>query len=105
VPAGSAASAYEAALAAKADADGDGIPNWAEYVCGTCPTNSSSKLTATIRMENGVPIVSCEQSDRIASGFKAVIKGTNNLSEDFSKWQVTTGTTSLHFYRVEIVPE
>ena len=105
VPSGSAASTYEAALASTADADGDGIPNWAEYVCGTSPTNSSSKLTATISMENGVPIVSCEQSDRIASGFKAVIKGTNNLSEDFSKWQVTTGTTSLHFYRVEIVPE
>ena len=105
VPAGSAASAYEAALAAKADADGDGIPNWAEFVCGTCPTNSSSKLTATIRMENGTPVVGYDPSDGIISGFKAVIKGTNDLSEDFSNWQVTTGTTSLHFYRVEIIPE
>ena len=105
VPAGSAASAYEAALAATADADADGIPNWAEYVCGTCPTNSSSKLTATIRIENGTPIVGYEPSDGIVSGFKAVIKGTNNLSEDFANWQVTTGTTSLHFYRVEIIPE
>ena len=105
VPVGSAASAYEAVLAAKADADGDGIPNWAEYVCGTCPTNSSSKLTATIRMENGTPVVDYEPSSGFVSGFKAVIKGTNDLSEDFSNWQVTTGTKSLHFYRVEIVPE
>ena len=105
VPSGSASSAYEAALAATADADGDGIPNWAEYVCGTCPTNSSSKLTATIRMENGTPIVGYEPSDLIANGFKAVIKGTDDLSEDFANWQVTTGTTSLHFFRVEIVPE
>ena len=105
VPPGSAASAYEAALAATADADADGIPNWAEYVCGTSPTNSSSKLTATIRMENGTPIVGYDPSDGIINGFKAVIKGTNNLSEDFANWQVTTGTTSLHFFRVEIVPE
>ena len=105
VPAGSAASAYEAALAATADADGDGFPNWAEYICGTSPTNSSSKLTATIRMENGTPIIGYEPSDRIASGFKAVIKGTNNLLEDSANWQVTTETTSLHFFRVEIVPE
>ena len=105
VAAGSAASAYEAALASTADADGDGIPNWAEYVCGTCPTNSSSKLTATIRMENGVPVVGYDPSDGIVSGFKAVVKGTNDLSEDFSSWQVTTGTTSLRFFRVEIIPE
>lgn len=106
VPPGSAASAYEAALVTTADADGDGIPNWAEYVCGTCPTNSSSKLTATISIdENGTPIVGYDPSDGFANGFKAIIKGTNNLSEDFSKWQVTTETKDLHFYRVEIIPE
>ncbi|MBO7684036.1 MAG: C10 family peptidase [Kiritimatiellae bacterium] len=105
VPSGSAASAYESALAAAADNDGDGIPNWAEYVCGTCPTNSASKLTATIRIEDGAPVVGYETDGQIANGFKAVIKGTNNLSEDFSHWQITTGATSLHFFRVEIVPE
>ena len=105
VPAGSAASAYEAALATTADADGDGIPNWAEYVCGTSPTNPTSKLTATIRMENGTPIVGYDPSEGFANGFKAVIKGTNDLSEDFSNWQVTTETKDLHFYRVEIIPE
>lgn len=105
VSAGSEASAYEAAMSSTADADGDGIPNWAEYVCGTSPTNYASKLTATIRMENGAPIVGYETDGQIANGFKAVIKGTNNLSEDFSHWQITTGTSSLHFFRVEIVPE
>ena len=105
VSSGSAASAYEAALAAAADADGDGIPNWAEYVCGTSPTDPNSKLTTTIRMENGTPVVGYEPSGLLANGFKAVVKGTNNLSDDFSNWQVTTGTTSLRFFRVEIVPE
>ena len=105
VPSGSAATAYETALSSTADADGDGIPNWAEYVCGTSPTNSASKLTATIRIENGTPIVGYEPSGQLVTGFKAVVKGTNNLSEDFSHWQVTTGTTSLHFFRVEIIPE
>ena len=105
VPSGSAASAYEAALSATADADGDGVPNWAEYVCGTNPADPTSKLTATIRMENGAPIVGYEPAGQIASGFKAIVKGTNDLTEDFSRWQVTTGTTTLHFFRVEIVPE
>ena len=106
VPAGSAASAYEAALAANADADSDGIPNWAEYVCGTIPTDSNSKLITTIRIaDDGTPIVGYETDGQIANGFNAVIKGTNNLSDDFSKWEVTTGTKDLHFYRVEIIPE
>ena len=106
VPAGSAASAYEAALAANADADSDGIPNWAEYVCGTIPTDSNSKLITTISIdENGTPVVGYDPSEGFANGFKAVIKGTNNLSEDFAEWQVTTGTKDLHFYRVEIIPE
>ena len=105
VPSGSSASAYEGALAGDADADGDGCPNWAEYVCGSSPIDPSSKLIATIRIENGQPIIGYESPHGIAAGFKAVVKGTNDLTEDFSLWQVTTGTTSLHYFRVEIVPE
>ena len=104
VPSGSSASAYEGALAGDADADGDGFPNWAEYICGSSPIDPASKLKATIRMENGQPIVGYEPSG-IAAGFKAVVKGTDDLAEDFSRWQITTGTTSLHYFRVEIVPE
>ena len=105
VPSGSSASAYEGALAGDADADGDGCPNWAEYVCGSSPIDPSSKLIATIRIENGQPIIGYESPHGIAAGFKAVVKGTDDLTEDFSLWQVTTGTTSLHYFRVEIVPE
>ena len=90
--------------AGDADADGDGFPNWAEYICGSSPIDPASKLTATIRMENGQPIVGYEPHG-LAAGFKAVVKGTDDLTEDFSRWQITTGTTSLHYFRVEIVPE
>ena len=104
VPSGSSASAYEGALAGDADADGDGFPNWAEYICGSSPIDPASKLIATIRMENGQPIVGYEPHG-LAAGFKAIVKGTDDLAEDFSRWQITTGTTSLHYFRVEIVPE
>ena len=54
-------------------------------------------------MENGQPIVGYEPHG-LAAGFKAIVKGTDDLAEDFSRWQITTGTTSLHYFRVEIVP-
>lgn len=103
---GSDAEAYEAALASTADDDSDGIPNWAEYVCGTSPTNSADKLTVSIDMVDGKPVVTYSPDDgRIASGFKAVIKGTSDLA--LSTWEVVTDTrtSTCRFFRVEIVPE
>ena len=103
---GSDAAAYKAALASTADADGDGLPNWAEFVCGTSPTNAEDKLTISIAMVNGEPIVEYSNT-KIAGGFEAVLKGTTDISTAAANWEVVTETTtSTHrFFRVEIVPE
>lgn len=105
---GSDAAAHEAAVGANADADSDGLPNWAEYVCGTSPTNSAEKVTVSIAMDNGEPVVTYTPADsQIAPGFKAVIKGAPDLSTAFSSWEVVTETrtSTCKFFRVEIVPE
>lgn len=102
------AAAHEAALASTADADSDGLPNWAEYVCGTSPTDPTEKLVAFITMVNGEPVVTYSPGDsQIAAGFKAVIKGTTDLSAALSAWEVVTETrtSTCRFFRVEIVPE
>ena len=97
---GSDASAYEAE--AVADSDGDGLPNWAEYVCGTSPTDADDKLSVTIRMENGQPVVKTSLDGDIVQdrGFRIVTKGTNNLSD----WEdvTDTKTSPYHFFKVVI---
>lgn len=99
---GSEASAYEVSVST--DTDGDGFPNWAEYVCGTSPTDPADKLTASIVLESGQPVITYSPSC-IAPGFKAVIKGTPDLASP--TWQVVTETRTspFHFFRVEILPE
>ena len=95
-------------MAANADADSDGLPNWAEYVFGTSPTDPAEKLVAFITMVNGEPVVTYSPGDsQIADGFKAVIKGTTELSAALSTWEVVTETrtSTCRFFRVEIVPE
>ena len=39
--------------AASADTDGDGLPNWAEYIAGTDPTNRGSSLAITSMPQPG----------------------------------------------------
>ena len=108
VASGSDAATYESALASTADADSDGLPNWAEYVCGTDPSDPDDKLTASITRVDGQPVVTYSPDDsRIISGFKAVIKGATDLSAALSTWEVVTETrtSTCRFFRVEIVPE
>ncbi|MBR5548502.1 MAG: C10 family peptidase [Kiritimatiellae bacterium] len=105
---GSGAAAHEAAVSATADADSDGLPNWAEYVCGTSPTDPAEKLVALITMVDGEPVVTYSPGDsQMAAGFKAVIKGTTDLAAALSTWEVVTDTrtSTCRFFRVEIVPD
>ena len=78
---GSASATGDYETIAKGDADGDGLATWAEYLLGTDPTNASSRLEATIRMDGITPIVECNaDTNRLASfGYQPVVKGKQAL--------------------------
>ena len=89
--------------AAYADSDGDGMANWAEYVCQTDPRDADEKLVCSIEVVNGKGKVSYWPSD-IRSGYRAVVKGTDDLRSPV--WTtVTTETSTLHFFKVVIEME
>ena len=45
-----------------AHADGDGMNNWQEWVCGTCPTNPLSALRLLLASPTGTNVTVCWQS-------------------------------------------
>lgn len=87
------------------DFDNDGLSNWAEYVCGTSPTDADEKLECTIEIIDGAAKV--EYSPKtLRYGYKTILRGTDDLDAALKDWTVvTTETSTLHFYRVEVVPE
>ena len=89
--------------AAYADSDGDGMANWAEYVCQTSPCDADEKLVCYIEVIGGKGKVSYWPSE-IRSGYRAVVKGTDDLRAPV--WTtVTTETSALHFFKVVIEME
>lgn len=88
---------------AEADSDGDGRDNWLEYICQTDPTDATKKLMCFIEVINGRGKVTYEPSE-LRPGFRAVIKGTDDLRA--VEWTTVTTTTSpLHFFTVVIENE
>ncbi len=88
---------------AEADSDGDGQPNWFEYICLTDPADPSNKLTCNIEVVNGSAVVTYEPSD-LRSGFRTVLKGTDDLRAQ--QWTTVTTTTSpFHFFKVVVEHE
>lgn len=88
---------------AEADSDGDGRANWLEYICQTDPTDATKKLMCFIEVINGHGKVTYEPSE-LRPGFRAVIKGTDDLRA--VEWTTVTTTTSpLHFFTVVIENE
>ena len=85
---GSSAAAYE--TLAFSDSDGDGLATWAEYLLGTDPTNASSRLEATIRMDGSSPIVeSNADTNRLAAfGYLPIVKGKQSLDTS-EEWATT----------------
>ena len=89
--------------AAYADSDGDGMANWAEYVCQTGPRNADEKLVCFIEVVDGKGKVSYWPSE-LRAGYRAVVKGTDDLRA--TEWTtVTTETSTLHFFKVVVEPE
>ncbi len=101
VSSGAADAAFQ--QTAYADSDGDGMANWAEYVCQTGPRNADEKLVCFIEVVDGKGKVSYWPSE-VRSGYRAVVKGTDDLRA--TGWTtVTTETSTLHFFKVVIEME
>ena len=80
---------------ANADSDGDGFENWKECLCGTDPNDSGEYLRATLRMENGLPVVGCN-----ADGLTPIVEGTPALPASADAW--STNLSSASFFRIRI---
>ena len=96
-----------------ADSDYDGMNNWQEWICGTCPTNALSAL----RMVSAVPIgTNVNVTWRSVAGLGYVLERSTNLASPFTPLATDiigqAGTTSYadtnatgagpFFYRVGV---
>ena len=86
------------AAAAGADADGDGLANCGEWICGTAPTNAAEHLRVLLDMDGGVPVLDYAPHT-LRDGFVPIYVGTEALSP--ASW----GALDLerhHFFRAVI---
>lgn len=82
---------------AEEDSDGDGFSNLTEYVCGTNPLDATDRLTCFIRIVDGSPKVT-HSATNLLYGFRAVVKGVNDLRQ--LNWQ--SQSTTHRFFKVVI---
>jgi len=97
------------------DSDGDGMNNWQEWICGTCPTNAQSVLRLVSATPAGTNITVTWQS---AAGVNYFLERSTNLASPFTHLASfimgQAGTTSYAdtnaagagplFYRVGVLP-
>ena len=84
---------------ARTDTDGDGFENWKEALCGTSPTDAADHLRATLRMENGAPIVDWNLASPM-EGATRIIEGTPGLPAP--AW--STNLAPATFFRIRVTP-
>lgn len=90
----------------KTDASGAALPVWHDYVAGTDPTDAASRLTASISIEDGKPVVSWSPAlngDGVRDGVRTYrVWGKANLTD--SAWvEVVPGGESVYrFFRVTV---
>jgi hypothetical protein len=65
----------------KVDTDGDGMNNWLEWVCGTCPTNPLSALRLLSAMPAGTEVTVSWQS---TAGMNYLLERKASLSSPFT---------------------
>jgi hypothetical protein len=100
---------------AMADADGDGVPNWAEYKSGTNPNDAASKLQMLARrslVERAVSVrwpsaigkhYVVEVSDRLSGGEWTPV-ATDVVGDGLiQEFKDTDPAAGLRFYRVRVV--
>lgn len=97
-PAAATDAASREALA-RTDTDGDGFDNWKEALCGTDPNDSADCLRATLRMENGAPVVDWNLTAPM-EGATRIIEGTPALVP--SAW--STNLLPASFFRIRVLP-
>jgi hypothetical protein len=97
------------------DSDGDGMNNWQEWVCGTCPTNAQSVLRLVSATPAGTNITVTWQS---VAGVNYFLERSTNLASPFTHLASfimgQAGTTSYAdtnaagagplFYRMGVLP-
>ena len=98
---GGSAAAYE--NLALSDTDGDGFLAWQEYLLDTDPKNADSRLFATVRMVDGLPVFGWSHTNANinAQGYRYAPKGRMSL-DDSSGWQPYT--TGHRFFKVVVEP-
>ena len=98
---GGSAAAYE--NLALSDTDGDGFLAWQEYLLDTDPKNADSRLFATVRMVDGLPVFGWNHTNAniSAQGFRYAPKGRMSL-DDAAGWQPYT--TGHRFFKVVVEP-
>ena len=98
---GGATTSYE--MLANDDSDGDGFTTWQEFLLGTDPTNTESRLTATVRIEGGVPVFEWtpKNPDIDKIGYRYEKMGRWSL-DDAAGWQPFT--EGHRFFKVVVEP-
>jgi hypothetical protein len=110
-------SATNSLAQADGDPDGDGVPNWAEYLAGTDPTSALSRLRlfSAERSQNGTQ-TGIALRWLSASGHKYLVESSNDLRNwtplasdllgtgEVSQVVDTNTTHNVQFYRVRVEP-
>ena len=94
----------------KFDADGNEMQVWQDYVAGTDPMDASSRLTASIGMEDGRPVVHWTPAlngDRVRTGVRVYrVLGRNDLAD--GEWEPVADEADgrYRFFKVTVaMPE